>query len=211
VRIAYGRKENGIVIGNAYNKYASTNPIVRRIMRGFTDSLDRLVTKIHPRSIHEVGCGEGFWVIRWFSEGYDVVGSDFSEDVIELARTNGVERGLPPDRFYVKSIYELSAAADAADLVVCCEVMEHLDDPQHALSNLREIVIRDLIISVPREPIWRILNVARGKYISDLGNTPGHIQHWSKNGIVRQVETHFTVSEIVTPLPWTMLHCRAKD
>jgi hypothetical protein len=30
---------------------------------------------------------------------------------------------------------------------------------------------------VPREPIWRIGNMARGRYLGDLGNTPGHIQH----------------------------------
>ena len=33
---------------------------------------------------------------------------------------------------------------------------------------------------VPREPVWRVLNVARGRYVRWLGNPPGHIQHFSR-------------------------------
>ena len=36
----------------------------------------------------------------------------------------------------------------------------------------------------PREPLWRGLNIARGAYLKDLGNTPGHLNHWSKRGFV---------------------------
>lgn len=49
-------KEYGIVIGNAFDKYGSRNPLVRWIMRGFESSLDQLITKASPSSIHEIGC-----------------------------------------------------------------------------------------------------------------------------------------------------------
>ena len=39
---------------------------------------------------------------------------------------------------------------------------------------------RWLLVSVPREPLWRGLNLARGSYLRELGNTPGHLNHWSK-------------------------------
>ena len=44
-----------------------------------------------------------------------------------------------------------------------------------------------ILLSVPKEPIWRICNMARGKYWKDLGNTPGHIQHWTKKKFCRMV------------------------
>jgi len=63
---------------------------------------------------------------------------------------------------------------------------------------------------VPREPIWRILNMARGKYWRALGNTPGHLQHWSRSGILGLLAEHFEIVEVRTPLPWTMVLCRAR-
>lgn len=208
MKISGGLKEDGIVVGNAYDKYGSKNIIVRSLMQGFDNALSDLVIKAAPTSIHEVGCGEGFWVLHWNKQGKLARGSDFSSQVIELARTNAAERSISPALFEARSIYELDAERDSADLVVCCEVLEHLEQPEDGLRALQRVVGRHLILSVPREPIWCALNLARGKYISDLGNTPGHIQHWSKGAFVRMVSKYFEVVEIKNPLPWTMLLCR---
>ncbi|MGB5278622.1 MAG: methyltransferase type 11, partial [Gammaproteobacteria bacterium] len=117
---------------------------------------------------------------------------------------------LSPDIFQQRSIYDIKAQTDTADLIVCCEVMEHLEYPEDGLQALQKIVDKHLILSVPREPVWRILNIARGKYLSNLGNTPGHIQHWSRSGFVKLVSNYFDIIEIRTPIPWTMLLCRKK-
>lgn len=211
MRVAGGQAEDGIVIGNTFDKYGSQNPIVRRIMQGFDGALSGLVGKIRPRTIHEVGCGEGFWVMQWVSQSINARGTDFSIQVIEMARANSRARGIGEDRFEVRSIYEVMPERDSADLIICCEVMEHLERPEEAMQALQRIVTSDLIISVPREPLWRILNMARGKYLSDLGNTPGHLQHWSRDGINSLASRYFDVVEVLSPLPWTMIHCRRKQ
>ena len=210
MKISGGATERGVVVGNVYDKYASRNPLVRRIMRGFAGALDGLVARARPRSIHEVGCGEGYWVLRWSAQGIDARGSDFSEEAIRLARTNAAGRGLDASSFAVRSIYELDAARDAAELVVCCEVLEHLERPQDALRVLQRVARGHLIVSVPREPVWRLLNMARGKYLARLGNTPGHVQHWSTGAFLRLVRGYFDVVEVRTPLPWTMALCRPR-
>jgi SAM-dependent methyltransferase len=208
VKISGGAKENGIVVGNAYDKYGSRNPIVKWMMKGFESALSDLVAKASPHAIHEIGCGEGHWVLHWNKQGMAARGCDFSAHVIGLARENAVERGLSPSLFEVRSIYDLEAGRDTADLVVCCEVLEHLENPEVALGALQGVVERYLIASVPREPLWGALNLARGKYTADLGNTPGHLQRWSKVGFVSLVSKYFEVVEVSTPLPWTMLLCR---
>ncbi|MCY1264070.1 Ubiquinone biosynthesis O-methyltransferase [compost metagenome] len=210
MRISGGLKEDGIVVGNAYDKYNSKNPIVRKIMAGFDNSLSELVAKAQPTSIHEVGCGEGFWVMRWREQGLNARGSDFSTQAIDIARANATERNLPSSVFEARSIYDIERGRDSADLVVCCEVMEHLEHPEQGLQALQRIVGRHLILSVPREPIWCALNLARGKYIGDFGNTPGHIQHWSQKGFISLVSRYFDVIEVKSPLPWTMLLCKPK-
>lgn len=210
MKIASGKREHGIVVGNVYDKYGSANPIVKRIMRGFESTLSSLIARAAPVEIHEIGCGEGYWVLRWNELGMAARGCDFSQQVIDIARENAIERGLPPELFEVRSIYDLEANRDAADLMVCCEVLEHLEQPELALQALQPVVGRHLILSVPREPLWRILNMARGKYPTVLGNTPGHVQHWSRRGFVRLVSAYFEVIEVKNPLPWTMLLCRPR-
>jgi 2-polyprenyl-3-methyl-5-hydroxy-6-metoxy-1,4-benzoquinol methylase len=208
MRLAKGLREKGIVVGNTFDKYESSNPVVQKIMNGFSNTLSELVHQASPSTIHDVGCGEGYWVREWVRQGKSVRGTDFSSKIIDLAKLNALERNISPALFEIKSIYDLQTQQDAADLVVCCEVLEHLDRPEEALDRLRSIVKKYLIISVPREPIWRFLNLARGKYIASLGNTPGHIQHWSKSDFVRLISSYFKVVCIKTPLPWTMLLCR---
>ena len=208
IKIAGGAKEGGVVIGNAYDKYGSRNPIVKWMMSGFDAALSDFVAKTKPESMHEIGCGEGYWVLRWNEQGLTARGCDFSKDVIEIARENAINRGLPTSLFESRSIYDLNANQDSADLVVCCEVLEHLESPEAGLQALQRVTRRSLIISVPQEPLWCALNLARGKYITRWGNTPGHIQHWSKGEFVKFVSKYFEVVETRSPFPRTMLLCR---
>jgi SAM-dependent methyltransferase len=206
-KIAGGAREAGIVIGNTYDKYGSANPVVKFLMKGFEAALSDFLVKADPRSIHEIGCGEGYWVLRWSESGLLAKGCDVSKQVIEVARANAVRRALAPSLFQSRSIYDLDPKLDSADLVVCCEVLEHLNDPEAGLRALQRIVGRHLIISVPREPLWCALNLARGRYVASWGSTPGHVQHWSKGAFVALVSRHFEIAEVKTPLPWTMLLC----
>ncbi|KVK77448.1 methyltransferase type 11 [Burkholderia cepacia] len=211
MKIARGMAEQGVVVGNNYDKYGSTNPIVRHLMRGFDGALTDVVAQAAPSSIHEIGCGEGYWVLRWRQQGLQATGSDFSGRVIELARENAVTQGVDPAHFSRQDVYRIGAHDIQADLVVCCEVLEHLEEPEIALRNIQALGARHVIFSVPREPIWSAMNLARGKYIAALGNTPGHVQRWSKRAFIKFISTRFDIVCVRTPLPWTMLLCRPRN
>jgi SAM-dependent methyltransferase len=195
--------------GNVYDKYASKNPIERRLMAGFLGRFKMLVAETGANEAHEVGCGEGELSMEMANAGLRVRGSDAFPDVIAEARRRAAERSVDVS-FEAKAVQELGEA-DAAELVVCCEVLEHLEDPGAALDSLSRLARPWLIASVPREPLWRALNVARGAYVSAWGNTPGHLNHWSKRGFARFLETRFEVVELHSPLPWTMALCRARS
>ena len=107
-------------------------------------------------------------------------------------------------------IYDLLYSTDTEELKVCCEVLEHLDEPEVGLTALSRIANSYLIVSVPCEPIWSLMNLARGKYIKYYGNTPGHIQRWSKRNFILLVSKYFEILAVRTPLPWTMLLCHRK-
>ena len=193
--------------GNVYDKYATANPIARRLMAGFLDSLDRLVERSGAHEAHEVGCGEGELAIRLARGGLRVRGSDAFPQVLEEARRRAHDAGAQI-KFEAVPVEALDPSRHAAELVVCCEVLEHLEDPNRALEVLAGLASPWLIASVPREPLWRALNLARFSYVGALGNTPGHLNHWSKRQFVRFLTRRFEVMEVVSPLPWTMALCR---
>ena len=203
-------EEDGVVIGNPYDKYGSNNPVVKWLMKGYKFSLSEMVNLVNPAKIYEVGCGEGYWVSEWLKMGMNACGSDFSSNMINMARARAQALHLPEEAFFVRNIYHPELFTDSAELVACCEVLEHLERPADALSALSHVANPFLIVSVPNEPLWRILNIARGKYLSDWGNSYGHIQHWSEKGIVKLVSDNFDVIKISRPLPWTMLLCKNK-
>jgi len=202
-----GQYEN--VAGNFYDKYNSRNPLVRWMMRGFFEAFERLVLRSGAYTAHEIGCGEGNLSLRLARGGIAVRGCDVSEEIVKLARSRAHD-GAMTIPFEVRSLYNLRAPADAAELIVCCEVLEHLPDPHRALEILAALAQPYLIVSVPREPLWRVLNLCRLKYVADLGNTPGHIQHWGSRAFLQFLQQRFDVLAVELPLPWTMALCRVR-
>jgi SAM-dependent methyltransferase len=196
--------------GNVYDKYGTRNPVARRLMAGFTSDLDALVESTGAREGHEVGCGEGELAIRLARRGIRMRGTDAFPEVLEEARRRASAAGVKVG-FEAVAVEDLDPERHAAELVVCCEVLEHLPDPDAALDVLSRLARPWLIASVPREPLWRGLNLARLSYVSDLGNTPGHLNHWSKGAFRRFLERRFELVEVRTPLPWTMALCRVGD
>lgn len=196
--------------GNHFDKYRSAGLVGGWLVRNFLRSVTELADKSGARDIHEVGCGEGELTRRLARPGRHVRGSDLHADVIDEARRRQAAVGGGID-FEVADACALDPARHSAELVVCCEVLEHVPDPARALASLSGVARPHLIVSVPREPVWRALNMARGRYWADLGNTPGHLQHWSSASFRRFIETRFDVIEERRPLPWTVLLCRARS
>jgi 2-polyprenyl-3-methyl-5-hydroxy-6-metoxy-1,4-benzoquinol methylase len=196
-----------MVGGNVYDKYGSANPIERRLMAGFLGSLDELVERTGAGEAHEVGCGEGELSIRLAKRGLRVRGTDAFPQVLEEARRRADDAGVEIG-FEAAPVEALDPSRHAAELVVCCEVLEHLSEPERALDVLASLARPWLIASVPREPLWRALNLARLSYVGRLGNTPGHLNHWSKRQFVRFLTRRFEVVQVLQPLPWTMALCR---
>jgi 2-polyprenyl-3-methyl-5-hydroxy-6-metoxy-1,4-benzoquinol methylase len=199
--------EDGIVTGNTYDKYGSTNPVVRRLMGAFERALDELMEHADPGSLLDVGCGEGVLVHRWAERRsrMRVVGIDLQEESIQAGWS---EHRAPNLEYQTMRGGDLPFADDEFALASAIEVLEHVPDPEHTLAEMARCAESHLLVSVPREPLWRTLNLARGAYIPQLGNTPGHLNHWSKRSFVRLLSRHGDIIEVRSPFPWTMLLVR---
>ncbi len=199
--------EDGVITGNTYDKYGSTNPLVRHMMVGFEHTLEELFSVAAPHSLLDVGCGEGVLVQRWAQRLGEarVVGIDLEEPSIQAG---WARRQAPNLEYRVMRAENLPFADGEFDTACAIELLEHVPDPAHTLSEMARCAQRHLLVSVPREPLWRMLNMARGAYLRDLGNTPGHLNHWSKRSFVRLLSDYGDVLQTRSPFPWTMLLVR---
>ena len=194
--------------GNTYDKYGSTNPVVRRLMAGFERSLDELMARASPGSVLDVGCGEGVLTERWAARlaPRRVVGVDLEDPKL---RAEWAMHTAPANlAFDAMGAEALSWADDEFELVAATEVLEHVGDPARAVGEMARVAARWLLVSVPHEPLWRALNLARGAYVASLGNTPGHRNHWTRAGFVRLLAAHGEIVAARSPFPWTMLLVR---
>lgn len=198
--------DTSVPTGNTYDKYSSKNPIERRLMDGFFAALTEALPTEAPQSILEVGVGEGevAQLVRQRFPGARFVGIDLTDDALVQSWQERQLAGAFAD------IAALPFADATFDLVLAIEVLEHVPDPPRALAEIARVGRADVVVSVPREPIWRVANLARGKYLSALGNTPGHIQHWGKRSFAALVGTQLTDLTVRSPLPWTMVSGRVR-
>ena len=189
--------------GNASDKYGSRNPLTRLLLRRFLAEIDSSLRELEPGSILDVGCGEGVVTERMARlTSAHTVGVDLGD---ENLRAQWGRREAPGLSFRPASAYDLPFEARAFDCVCALEVLEHLERPRDALSELTRVARGALLLSVPREPLWRIAHVLAGRDLRSLGNTPGHVNHWSPEDFERLVSEFGNVISVRKPFPWTVV------
>ncbi len=183
-------------------KYEDANFISKYLVNNYFNSVEKLLKKVKGiNSAHEIGCGEGRSTIRLNKMILNLTASEYIDHLIIKAKKHN-----PGLNIFQESVYELTYDNSSVDIVFLLEVLEHLDYPEAALDEIKRISKKYLILGVPREPLWCFLNMCRFKYWKSFGNTPGHLNHWSKNSIVKLVEKKFgKVIAIESPIPWTIV------
>ena len=191
--------------GNLFNKYESENPLVKIMVKKFFSDIESIINPVKRdiKSAFEIGCGEGYVTGYINNMGIPIAGADVSSRIIEIARKNH-----PGINFSVLSIYDLNTIHTRYDLIVANEVFEHLSNPEGAIEEIKKITGKYILISVPNEPYFRIANILRLKYLKDVGNTPGHRNHWSKKSFRLFLSTHgLKIKEIKCSTLWTIVLC----
>jgi ubiquinone/menaquinone biosynthesis C-methylase UbiE len=196
-------------ISDNEKKYRHSNPLQRFLISRFLNTISELVIESEPALIIDVGCGEGY-----LSNSLLVKDNQLNILGVELSHTsilNG-KKVFPTQIFINGNIYELPFASHSIDLVVCTEVLEHLNTPQFAIAEMTRIAARRCVFSVPNEPFFMLSNLLRGKNISRFGNDIEHIQHWSRWSFQKFLAGNgLIVEQVITKFPWTIVVARLKN
>jgi 2-polyprenyl-3-methyl-5-hydroxy-6-metoxy-1,4-benzoquinol methylase len=192
-------------VGNATDKYGSGNPATRYLLSRFLREVDAAVRSIAPASILDVGCGEGIVTVRLAEVSR---APTTGVDLGDALRAEWQRRESERVSFLACSAYDLPFADDSFDCVCALEVLEHLERPSDGLAELARVARRTLLLSVPREPLWRISHILAGRDVRRLGNTPGHVNHWSVQSFRQLVSRYGNVERVRTPFPWIVVVAR---
>lgn len=188
-------------------KHMTKNPIKRWMLENFKKQLVAQVVALQPTSILDVGCGEGFIAEEILKQlpGVSYTGIDMSEEAVACAKELNPEATITTG-----DVLDLKFDDESFDLVICSEVLEHVKPPIAALSELRRVTKKYLVLSVPHEPLFWGINLITLNHIHNLGNAPGHINHWTKRGFVQFVKSKMVVETVKTPFPWTLVRGHKK-
>jgi 2-polyprenyl-3-methyl-5-hydroxy-6-metoxy-1,4-benzoquinol methylase len=183
-------------------KYRNENPVQRLLIRRFAGRLHELFIEACPVTrVLEVGVGEGF-ISGYLSEKFPAV--HFTGVDLSAADAARAAKKFPRLEAQVASAYDLGALPGGYDLVICCEVLEHLDEPLRAIDEMLKHRPRHLLLSVPHEPFFLLSNLARGKNVTRLGNDPEHVNHWGPRSFRRLLEARLEVLRMTASYPWIL-------
>lgn len=204
-RAVFEDRINKNIPGNYYNKHQSKNILVKYLMKRFHQDLFLKIKETNSKTLLDVGCGEGYTtqLTKKKFPNKHIEGSELEGEAIRKAREENKDI-----LFTQESIYSLQRKDSSFDLMLATEVLEHLEEPDKAIEEVKRVSKEYCIFSVPSEPLWRIANILRGAYWKDLGNTPGHIQHWNKRSFHSLLKKHFKEVEMRRALLWNIALCK---
>jgi ubiquinone/menaquinone biosynthesis C-methylase UbiE len=108
-----------------------------------TQCMNKIPQDIKGRSVLEVGSGRGLLAIK-LSKKYDVTASD-------IVRDEMLAKKWPNIKFRKAKIESLPFKSSSFDTVVCTHTLEHVLDLQKAISELRRVARKRIIIVVPKQ------------------------------------------------------------
>lgn len=150
-----------------------------------------------PIKILDVGCGNGHLTAKLAGLGHTVLGIDGSQSGIEIAaRTYS---NAPNLSFKQSSVFEdFKKLCEPVDIVISCEVIEHLQSPSEMLKRCFQILKPGgtLIVTTPYHGYFKnltisLLNGWDNHFKVDLDY--GHIKFFSKRTLSQMmIKTGFT-------------------
>ena len=195
-------------------KHTNPNPLHRWLLGRFHRKIELLLQEALaelPRSpehtgrsplVLDAGCGEGF-VATYLAQrlpGLPLLGTDSRREAVAFAKT----QNPPSTGWMVGDVSSLPLKDESVPVVLCVEVLEHLDDPWAVLEELRRVCSGALILSVPSQPFFALANLVRGKNLRTLGEDPEHVSHWTARTFLRLLNKRVKVTRVAYAFPWVI-------
>lgn len=163
----------------------------------------------------DVGVGSGAMLARATGLGYEPVGADLSQQVVDWLRTNGYRA------FQLDANRDKMRVDDGAfGVVTMCDVIEHLTDPGYALREARRALRHGglLYVATPNCSFWRrVQQLAAGMMFKTSGDPElrdgGHVAYFAPKDLTefitncgfKVVDLYLRKYEACPEVTWSVL------
>ncbi len=119
----------------------------------------------------EIGCGDGGNLVPFARKGCNVLGVDMAASRIEVAKKCFADLNLPGE-FIASDIFKVKELEYHFDLIICHDVLEHIDDKALFVENLKKYVKPGGMVFMSF-PAWQMpfgghQQICHGKFLSHL-------------------------------------------
>ena len=124
-----------------YNKHICSKGIRKKLIERFNQEFVNIIgCMMQQNDMHkllDLGCGEGF-MLKHISDKFPhitLTGCDICEKAISMAQTQ-----VPSADFLVCDGYSLPFPDKCFDIVVCSEVLEHVQEPSRIVAEISRVI-----------------------------------------------------------------------
>lgn len=151
---------------------------MKLLLANFHKDMLAILNTLKITTLLDAGCGEGFTTVL-LSNKYEIKAIDTEKFYINYARMFNKRNNIS---YEVCDIFDINYKKQF-DLVLCNEVLEHIEDYDKAIKLLKSASKKYLLISVPNEPYFQIANFLRLRHLKTFGNLPDHKNRWTTKKI----------------------------
>lgn len=141
---------------NVYDLYDGNERNLKNVswkLKRFKRKLWFLVKFMKGKDFLDIGCNIGFGAEAARSYGLNATGIDVSPDAIQHAK-----RLFPDNNYYNMTSTGLAEQGKKFDLILCCEVIEHLTDVHGFMKSIKKLLKKDglLYLTTPDAGHFRV-------------------------------------------------------
>ena len=147
----------------------------------------QLMRDNHWKTVIDIGCGSGYKLVHYLGE-FNTTGVDLDWMIEKTRSVYPEQKWIPSSSF--------NPADTEADMIICADVIEHVEDPAAFLTDI--FTIRNwkcAVISTPER------DLKRGRYHFGPPPNPHHYREWNEAELVRfiskfaEVDAHYVIDE----------------
>lgn len=180
------------------------NNITSGVTHQFIFNVLEDIKKIKPANLLDIGCGTGYITKKFLNLVPEVTACDTDLKRIKIAK-KFVGGGA---KFVHSDGKSLPFKDREFEVVTCLEVLEHVKDYITLIKECKRVSKKYILFTVPREPIFLLANLLRGKHIRHFGNIPDHINHFNKRRFYKVLSGHVKIKNIkINSFFWISAFC----
>jgi 2-polyprenyl-3-methyl-5-hydroxy-6-metoxy-1,4-benzoquinol methylase len=175
---------------NHYEGYSRNDYLSPITIKRYNEILDEFEKHRKTNKLLDVGCGIGYFLEEAKKRGWEVYGTEYTEEAIEICSNIGIsmQKGvLTPSNYDLESF----------DIITSFEVIEHINNPTEELNNFHELLRKGGITYVTTPNFNSILRY-RLKSAYNVISYPEHLSYFTPKTLNKVFNSGFKTKKITT-------------